>query len=61
MENLLAVHFAVMSNRTLVRSGLPYTPTVSTRPRLPRERVRRSTAWRLRRIADRLAPAWPRT
>jgi hypothetical protein len=57
MENLLAVHLAVKANRTLVRSALPDAPTVSPRQRLPRQRIRRSTAWRLRRIADRLAPA----
>jgi hypothetical protein len=57
MENLLAVHLAVKANRTLVRSALPDAPTVSARQRLPRKRIRRSTAWRLRRIADRLAPA----
>jgi hypothetical protein len=57
MENLLAVHLAMKANRTLVRSALPDAPTVSTRQRLTRQRIRCSTAWRLRRIADRLAPA----
>jgi hypothetical protein len=57
MENLLAVHFAVKANRTLVRSALPDAPIVPARQRHPRQRIRRSTAWRLRRLADRLAPA----
>jgi hypothetical protein len=57
MENLLAVHLAVKANRPLSQSALPDAPIVSGRQRLPRRRFRRSTAWRLRRIADRLAAA----
>jgi hypothetical protein len=57
MDSLLAAHLAVAANRTFAQSALPNAPTVAARQRLPRRRLRRSTAWKLRRIADRLAPA----
>jgi hypothetical protein len=57
MENLLVVHLAVKSNRPLAQSALPDAPVVSSRQRLPRRRLRRSTSLKLRRIADRFAAA----
>ncbi len=51
-----AGHVAVLTTRTLAQSALPDAPVVAVR-RSPRRRFRRGTAWALRRIADRLAPA----
>ena len=48
---------AVASTNTIARSALPDSPVVEDRQRPRSRRIRRSTAWRLRRIADRLAPA----
>ena len=48
---------ALATTSTLARSALPDAPVVHDRQTPHSRRIRRSTAWRLRRIADRLAPA----
>ena len=48
---------ALTSTNTLARSALPGSPVIEDTPSLHTRRIRRRTAWGLRRIADRVAPA----
>ena len=48
---------ALTSTSALARSALPGAPVIEDTPSPHTRLIRRSTAWRLRRIADRLAPA----
>jgi hypothetical protein len=47
----------VASTSTMARSALPDAPVIEDGQRPRSRRIRRTTAWRLRRIADRLAAA----
>jgi hypothetical protein len=57
MQDMFAGLVAVAPTRALANSAMPDAPVVADSPRPAGRRLRRSTAWRLRRLADRLAPA----
>jgi hypothetical protein len=57
MIDAIAFSAALMPGNTLATSALPDAPVVVARRLAPKRQLRRSTAWRLRRIADHLAPA----
>jgi hypothetical protein len=56
MFDAIAFSAALMPSNALATSALPNAPVVPAR-QAPKRQLRRGTAWRLRRIADRLAPA----
>ena len=57
MIDAIAFSAALVPSNTLATSALPDAPVVAEVRRTPQRRLRRSTAWSLRRIADHLAPA----
>jgi hypothetical protein len=56
MSDLLTGHVAVAATHAYAQSALPDAPVAAVRRRW-RPRLRRGTAWALRRLADRLAAA----